>query len=293
MHTNKGLVVLVPVATAIVPSAWALPAAATPSPTPGVTASTIRVGIPYVDLSSLAALGIKLNQGSFPDAYNAMIANLNAHGGINGRKVVPYLVAVNPTGTAAASTACTQLTEDDKVFVALAPLSPNCYLQQHHTPTIQAQAQVGTSAGSAPNFTLEAPAAAYDPLQVAVFDKEGVFKGKKVGVYGGTTADEQELSVVQSALKKLHVNVVVSALNAAPATDQTVTEVLGGLHEAIVSGVPVLGYLHWSLLDNFEWTRGYVPRFGLIAVDRTDFARTPKASAEHLGEIARRNALWT
>jgi beta-glucosidase len=67
--------------------------------------------------------------------------------------------------------------------------------------------------------------------------------------------------------------------------------VLAGLHEAIERGVPVLGYLHWTLLDNFEWIRGYAPKMGLIAVDRTSFVRTPKPSAAHLGQIARRNAL--
>jgi beta-glucosidase len=66
---------------------------------------------------------------------------------------------------------------------------------------------------------------------------------------------------------------------------------LAGLHEAIERGVPVLGYFHWSLLDNFEWIRGYAPKMGLVAVDRTTFVRTPKPSAAHLGEIARRNAL--
>jgi hypothetical protein len=222
MRLSAGSVVKAAVVTAVTSVVWAIPAAASSSvSTPGVTATSIRVGIPYVDLSSLASLGIKLTQGSYPDAYNAVIANLNAHGGIDGRKIVPYLVAVNPTGTAAAATACTQLTEDDKVFVAIAPLSPGCYLQQHHTPTIQAQAQGATSPGSASNFTLEAPAGAYDPLQLSVFDKEGVFKGKKVGLYGGTTGDEQELAIVQSALKKLHVDVVQSAVNDAPATDQT------------------------------------------------------------------------
>ncbi len=189
-------------------------------PTPGVTATTVRVGIPYVDLASLASVGVKLNQGSFPDAYNALIAYVNAHGGIDGRKIVPYLVAVNPTGTAPAATACTQLTEDDKVFVALAPLSPDCYLEQHHTPTINSQFQGSLPPGSAPNFTLSAPPSAYDPLQLSVFDKEGVFKGKKVGIYG-TTADQPEIAVVKSALQKLHVDVAQVGVNTAPATDQT------------------------------------------------------------------------
>jgi beta-glucosidase len=66
---------------------------------------------------------------------------------------------------------------------------------------------------------------------------------------------------------------------------------LEGLHESIASGVPVLGYFHWSLLDNFEWERGYKPKFGLVGVDRANFERIPKPSAGHLGRIARRNAI--
>jgi beta-glucosidase len=70
-----------------------------------------------------------------------------------------------------------------------------------------------------------------------------------------------------------------------------IDQVLAGLHEAIAHGVPVLGYLHWTLLDNFEWIRGYAPKMGLVAVDRTTFERSPKPSAAHLGAIARRNEL--
>ena len=66
---------------------------------------------------------------------------------------------------------------------------------------------------------------------------------------------------------------------------------LAGLKAAMDDGVPVKGYMHWSLLDNFEWIFGYKPRFGLVAVDRTTFQRTPKPSAAVLGAIARRNAL--
>ena len=46
------------------------------------------------------------------------------------------------------------------------------------------------------------------------------------------------------------------------------------------SGVPVHGYLHWSLLDNFEWLDGFGPKFGLYEVDRTTFQRKPRASVE-------------
>ena len=99
--------------------------AGSPPPNQGVTATTIRIGIPYVDLAAVRQFGITLNQGSYPDAYNALISNLNAHGGINGRRLVPYLVAVNPVGTAPANTACTQLAENDRVFVALAPQQPD------------------------------------------------------------------------------------------------------------------------------------------------------------------------
>ena len=42
----------------------------------------------------------------------------------------------------------------------------------------------------------------------------------------------------------------------------------------------MLGYLHWTLLDNFEWIFGYGQQLGLHEVDRTTFERTPKPSAD-------------
>ena len=54
---------------------------------------------------------------------------------------------------------------------------------------------------------------------------------------------------------------------------------LEGLGQAIRDGVPVIGYCHWSLMDNFEWIFGYTPKLGLFAVDRDTFERTPKPSA--------------
>ena len=65
--------------------------------------------------------------------------------------------------------------------------------------------------------------------------------------------------------------------------DQALAEVRACLDD----GIPVHSYICWSLLDNFEWTRGYGERFGLVHVDFDTFARTPKPSAYHLGGIAR------
>ncbi|CAL9554698.1 Beta-glucosidase A [Nocardiopsis dassonvillei] len=65
---------------------------------------------------------------------------------------------------------------------------------------------------------------------------------------------------------------------------------LAGLGRALADGVDVRGYLHWSLLDNYEWG-SWKPTFGLVAVDRQTFARTVKPSARWYGELARRGEL--
>jgi beta-glucosidase len=66
---------------------------------------------------------------------------------------------------------------------------------------------------------------------------------------------------------------------------------LEGLGRCVADGIDVRGYLHWTLLDNFEWMAAYSKTFGLIAFDRETFARTVKPSARWLGEVARANAL--
>jgi len=69
--------------------------------------------------------------------------------------------------------------------------------------------------------------------------------------------------------------------------DAAMREVLACLE----SGIDVRSYLYWSLLDNYEWSLGYGPKFGMVAVDRQTFARHPKPSAQWFGQVARARAL--
>jgi beta-glucosidase len=66
---------------------------------------------------------------------------------------------------------------------------------------------------------------------------------------------------------------------------------LAALYEAIERGVPVLGYFHWSFLDNLEWALGYAQRFGLVYVDYETQERTVKDSGRYYARIARANEL--
>lgn len=70
-----------------------------------------------------------------------------------------------------------------------------------------------------------------------------------------------------------------------------VKELLRNVHEAMQTGVNVQGFMYWALLDNFEWDKGFWPKFGLVSVDRKTMKRTIRPSAKVYGEIIRRGGL--
>lgn len=67
------------------------------------------------------------------------------------------------------------------------------------------------------------------------------------------------------------------------------TRYLRQLRQAACDGVDVQGYFHWSLMDNFEWSRGYSERFGLVHVDYTTLKRTPKDSFYWYRDVVQSN----
>ena len=102
-------------------------------------------------------------------------------------------------------------------------------------------------------------------------------------------------NVVQYAHKQTGVPILVSEHGVGTDDDvircRLIPEALSGLKLAIDQGVPVIGYCHWSLIDNFEWTAGYALKFGLASIDPHDFTRHPKPSADVLCKIALANGL--
>ena len=74
-----------------------------------------------------------------------------------------------------------------------------------------------------------------------------------------------------------------------PARIDYTARYLAELAKAVEGGADVRGYLHWSLTDNFEWSNGYYPRFGLVYVDYRTGERIPKDSYLWYRDLIRAN----
>ena len=70
-----------------------------------------------------------------------------------------------------------------------------------------------------------------------------------------------------------------------------VTTVLKDVHKFQEENKNIIGYLYWSLLDNFEWDLGYQMNFGLVEVNKNDYSRKPHKSAYWFGNISKTNNL--
>ena len=67
---------------------------------------------------------------------------------------------------------------------------------------------------------------------------------------------------------------------------------LKALAEALENGIKVIGYLYWTLIDNYEWTMGTEPHFGLAAVDLKTQERQPRPCVEDFKRVCRENRLY-
>lgn len=103
------------------------------------------------------------------------------------------------------------------------------------------------------------------------------------------------LNQVLLDIKKYNVPVIISENGICAADDRERWEYiqshLKNVHLAMGQGVNVIGYLYWSLMDNFEWAHGFGPRFGLIDIDYKTFKRTQRESARKFANVCRTGVL--
>lgn len=97
------------------------------------------------------------------------------------------------------------------------------------------------------------------------------------------------VNVVRRCAEEFKGTIIVTENGIATSDDERrcefIKEALTGLKKCVEEGIKLKGYFAWSLLDNFEWQKGFSMTFGLIAVDRNTMERTPKKSLKVLGSF--------
>ena len=94
-------------------------------------------------------------------------------------------------------------------------------------------------------------------------------------------------NVIRAVARDFHGDLIVTENGIATSDDsrrvEFIRRALAGVQNCIANGIAVKGYCYWSLLDNFEWQKGFSMTFGLIAVDRATQTRSCKESLRFLG----------
>jgi len=188
---------------------------------PGVTPTSLKIGVTYVDVSAVQASGLNLTLGDYQGSYQALINQINASGGIAGRKISVVFAPINPIGTAPADAACLKLTEDEKVFVAVGFFLNDavlCPVSTHNTAVIGgAQSPALMAKATAPWFTTNAGEEV--PVNVLkVMNQKKLLTGK-VAVYAQVADQDLMNNAVLPELTKLGIKVTDKAVEDAPAGD--------------------------------------------------------------------------
>jgi ABC-type branched-subunit amino acid transport system substrate-binding protein len=193
----------------------------------GVTADTIRIGFSYPDLDALAESGlVKVSHGPYGEIVDALVDDINAQGGVNGRKLEVSIEKFSVLTAEEQLAACAKLTEDDEVFAVLGGFIGDnnlCVAQQHSTTLISGYGSgfnsVELAKARAPWVTWNASDDRAIEALVRVLDDQGRLEGKTIGVYGALASSEPLIDLTVTALEAAGYTVEETAINDAPATD--------------------------------------------------------------------------
>ena len=169
------------------------------APVVGVTSNEIKLGIGIVNVGAASAFGFNFNIGNEQARYQALIDHVNAAGGIDGRKIVPYYStfdATNPDVDAQA--ACVNWTQDIGVFAVLVesqfPTSGQvCVIGQGHTPYITTQGTDQAYYANGLFFSTQASDNRTLTDEADFLAGNGSLTGKTIGIVTGDGSDQQSV----------------------------------------------------------------------------------------------------
>ena len=131
----------------------------------------------------------------------------------------------------------------------------------------------------------------YTRTRIGPFGQLGMPDGAELTQMNYEFYPEALENVIQAVAKEFTGDLIVTENGIATSDDtrrvEFIRRALSGVQKCIADGIPVRGYCHWSLLDNFEWQKGFSMTFGLIAVDRNTQTRHPKESLTYLGSYTK------
>lgn len=179
----------------------------------GVTASTVKIGIALVDFKCIAPY-IQITRINEDEVYKAFIKNINDHGGIAGRMIVPVFHTFCPIQPGPALSLCTTFTEDDHVFAVMGDFTDltgqaqPCIADQHKTVLITIDLTQAIIDSSPPGMII-----GFDPIQerqvsvlLELLRRQHILNGKKVAVLGEATTEQSVQKVLLPGLKQMGVD---------------------------------------------------------------------------------------
>jgi ABC-type branched-subunit amino acid transport system substrate-binding protein len=209
------------------------PAVVSKVPGTGVTATTVKLGVSLVDFDCIKQFvdSIRVNQ---QQVYQAYIDDVNAHGGIDGRKIVPDFKTFCPIGAAGAITLCTQFTDDDKVFAVIGNFtdssedgsSQTCIAKKHKTVLITFGLTQAIMSLSPPGMIVY-PGATPERTDAVLLDlvkKQGTLTGKKVAVLAQTSSEQGVKKTIVPGLKAMGVPMGTTAYLTVTGSDTTAAQ---------------------------------------------------------------------
>ena len=199
---------------------------------PGVTADTVKIGVTLINYDLIKDLPdvseVRLEQQQI---YQAFIDNVNAHGGIAGKKIVPVYKLYIPVGSAGLITICTALAEDDNVFATIGTYFDTsgdaqlCMAKQHKRVLLTFDLNQATLKQAPPGLIVTP---GYTPersvkILLDLLQKQHKLDGKTVGVMGNAASSTIVNNTIVPELKRLNVKMGATGLLSVGGSTDTTT----------------------------------------------------------------------